>query len=79
MPCMDSSGGLTERAKKMLAAMARPAALSEVAGKTGIPLYRVRSAGREVVDAGLVTEQKDGAYVLAEAGRAAVSRAPGKV
>lgn len=77
MPCMDSRGGLTETAGKILAAMTTAVPLGEVAEKTGIPLYRVRSAARELVESGLA-EEKDGAYVVAEAGRAALAKISGK-
>lgn len=72
MPCIDSSGDLTEMARKILAVMAGPVPLEEVAGKADIPLYRVRSAARELVEAGLV-EEKDGSYVVSTSGRAAIS------
>lgn len=77
MPCMDNSGELTEMARKILTAMANPAPLEEVARKTGIPLYRVRSAAREMIDAGLV-EEKNGSYAAADAGRAAMAKFSGK-
>lgn len=78
MPCIESSGGLTEMGRNILAAMAGPAPLEEIASKTGIPLYRVRSAARELVDAGLA-EEKDGSYVVSASGRAATSGGTGKV
>jgi DNA-binding IclR family transcriptional regulator len=76
MPCIDSSGHMTEIAGKILAAMADGTPLNEVAEKTDLPLYRIRSGARELVEAGLV-EPKDAAYVLTEAGRAALANAPG--
>lgn len=77
MPCMDSRGELTEMARKILAAMDSPSSLDELAGKTGIPLYRIRSAARELVDAGLA-EEKEGSYVAADAGRAALAKRAGQ-
>lgn len=74
MPCIDSSGHMTEIAGKILAAMADGTPLNEVAEKTDLPLYRIRSGARELVEAGLV-ETKDEAYVLTEAGRAALANA----
>jgi DNA-binding IclR family transcriptional regulator len=41
----------------MLAALERPATEEEVAGVTGLPLFRVRSGLRELVAAGLVSQQ----------------------
>ncbi len=72
MPCKDSSGELTDMARKILAAMADGAPLNEVAEKTGVPLYRIRSAARELVEAGLA-EEKNGAYTATEAGRVAMA------
>ncbi len=77
MPCIDSSGQMTEMARTMLAALSDGATLSELAQKTGLALYRVRSAVRELVEAGLV-EAKDETHVLTEAGRAALARASGR-
>ena len=74
MPCIDSSGHMTEIAGKILAAMADGTPLNEVAEKTDLPLYRIRSGARELVEAGLV-ETKGEAYVLTEAGRAALANA----
>ena len=76
MACIDSSGHMTESAAKILAAMADGAPLSEVAEKTGLPLYRIRSGARELVDAGLV-ETNDETYLLTEAGRTALASASG--
>ena len=77
MPCMDSSGELNATAGKILAAMEMPTPLGEVAEKTGLPLYRIRSAARELVEAGLA-KQNDGVYAAAEAGRAALAKLSGK-
>jgi DNA-binding IclR family transcriptional regulator len=77
MPCIDSSGDLTEMARKILAAMAGPAPLDEISEKTGIPLYRVRSAARELVDAGLA-EERDDSYAVSASGHAAILGSTGK-
>lgn len=77
MPCVDSSGELTDVARAILTSLTSPLPLGQVAEKTGLPLYRVRSAARELADAGLV-EENDGVYVAADAGRAAIAKAPGK-
>ncbi|MCL5006159.1 MAG: hypothetical protein M1404_06460 [Acidobacteria bacterium] len=77
MPCKDSSGELTEMARKILAVMADGVPLNEVAEKTGLPLYRIRSAARELAEAGLA-QQKNETYVATEAGRAAMATASGR-
>ncbi len=76
MPCIDSSGEMTEMARKILAAMTDHAPLSGIAEKTGLPLYRVRSGARELAAAGLV-ELNGETCALTEAGRAAMARASG--
>ena len=77
MPCKDSSGELTSIARKILNVMAGGASLSEVAEKTGLPLYRVRSAVRELAEAGLA-EEKEQTYVLTEAGYTAIASPSGQ-
>ena len=77
MPCKGSSGEVTDMARKILAAMAGGAPLSEVAEKTGLPLYRIRSAARELVEAGLAEEKND-AYSVTETGRAVMEPVSGK-
>jgi|YelNatPaOPRAMG01_1025707.scaffolds.fasta_scaffold13919_4 DNA-binding IclR family transcriptional regulator len=74
MPCIDSSGEMTEMAVQILAAMAEGAVLNEVAEKTGLPLYRVRSAARDLAEAGLV-ESSNETFALTENGRAALAKA----
>lgn len=77
MPCKDSSGELTSIARKILNVMAGGASLSEVAEKTGLPLYRVRSAVRELAEAGLA-EEKEQTCVLTEAGYTAIASPSGQ-
>jgi len=75
MPCMDSSGEMTAEARKILAAMSGGVPLSVVADMTGLPLYRIRSAARELAEAGLA-EEKNETYMATEAGRAALAAPP---
>jgi hypothetical protein len=76
MPCVDSRGELDENARKILAAIAEPATVEAVADKTALPLYRVRSAVRELANAGMA-EQRGESWVVSEAGRAAMGKAAG--
>lgn len=73
MPCIDSSGQINETARNLLAALAESPSLVDVAEKTGLPLYRVRSGARELAEAGLV-ESANETYVLTEAGREAIAK-----
>ncbi len=65
-------------ARKILALIAHSTPLSEIARETGLPLYRVRSAARELADANL-TERKEDTYALTEAGRLVLAQGSGKV
>jgi predicted butyrate kinase (DUF1464 family) len=73
MPCVTATGELTESARKILAAMERASPLSAVASSTGMPLYRVRSAARELAQAGLAAESQD-AWQITATGRAALDK-----
>ncbi len=73
MPCIDNKGELTEMAGKILAALSERGSLRETAEETGTPLYRVRSAARELVEAGLAQE-KDQRYTLTQTGSAALNK-----
>jgi DNA-binding IclR family transcriptional regulator len=77
MPCIDGSGQMTEMAGTMLAALENGATLTELAQKTGLALYRVRSGVRELTEAGLVETQNE-TCILTETGRAALARVPGR-
>ncbi len=68
MPCIDSRGNLSESGRRILAALSHPITLEEAARQAGLPLYRVRSGAREMVEAGLV-EVQGGAHVMTAAGR----------
>lgn len=68
MACISADGALTESARKMLEAVRTLATPEEVAQRTGLPLFRVRSGLRELVQAGLVAET-EGRYQITEAGQ----------
>ncbi len=56
MPCLNPDGQLTEAAQRILSAMENPLPLSQVATVTGLPMYRIRSAARELAEAGFAAE-----------------------
>lgn len=56
MPCLAPDGSLTESGKRVLAALREARTPEQVAHATGEPLYRVRSALRELTAAGLAVE-----------------------
>jgi DNA-binding IclR family transcriptional regulator len=66
MPCIDASGELTEKGRAILAALSEPASMESVAKRTGLPLYQVRAAVREMEEAGMV-KQSDAGFVATAA------------
>ncbi len=73
MACMNSSGEITEMARKILLAMTQGAPLDKVAEQTETPLYRIRIAARELMEAGFV-EERNQSYATTEAGLAALKK-----
>ncbi|MDR5730723.1 MAG: hypothetical protein RB191_25210 [Terriglobia bacterium] len=73
MPCVNANGEITEMAKRILLAMVESSSLDKVAEQTGTPLYRIRMAARELVEAGFA-EQQAQSFVTTEAGLAALSK-----
>jgi len=53
MACINPDGTLTWPGRAILEAMRQPAPLNQVSAGSGVPLYRVRSVIRELLDAGL--------------------------
>ncbi len=68
MPCIDSQGHLSEAARNILAALAQPRTAEEVAAALNLPLYRVRSGVREMLEAGLIGKQ-NGAFAITPRGQ----------
>lgn len=68
MACVNADGTLSASALAILAAVERPATAEQVAAATKLPLFRVRSAMRELVDASLVAKEEAG-YTLTDEGR----------
>lgn len=56
MGCVREDGTPSTSGRLMLAAVGKDSSAEEVANTTGMPLYRVRSALRELVAAGFVVE-----------------------
>ncbi len=69
MPCVSPDGKPTKTGMAILECLKEgPLNPEEVAGKTGKPLFRVRSGLRELKNAGFV-EETDGKYKLSEKGQ----------
>jgi DNA-binding IclR family transcriptional regulator len=72
MPCVSADGRPTESGLKMLGALKAGKKVAEdIASASGMPLYRVRSGLRDLVEAGYVTES-DGAHSLTDKGATAI-------
>jgi hypothetical protein len=59
MPCIGPDGTLTKSAEVIINALGVPLRPDELSKETGIALYLVRSALRELVEAGLVRQEGD--------------------
>jgi predicted transcriptional regulator len=73
MPCLRPDGSLSSSGRAMLAAVRIDTSAAAVSSETGIPLYRVRSALRELAEAGLVNADGE-LFSRTEKGAAAISR-----
>lgn len=68
MACINPDGTVTPSARSILRATQAPLTPAEIAAATGLPLYRIRSSLRELVQASLLREEGE-RYVLTEAGK----------
>ena len=59
MACLNSDGTLSPSGRALVAAVSSPATPEEVAGVTGLALFRVRAGLRELAAAGLVVVDGD--------------------
>jgi DNA-binding IclR family transcriptional regulator len=69
MACINADGTLVSSAFTLLAAAQTARTATEIATLTGLPLYRVRSSLRELVQAQLLREGSE-RYALTKAGQA---------
>ena len=73
MPCVRPDGTLSGSGRAMLKAVGTAATAEEVASAVGLPLFRVRSGLRELVEAGLAAEE-GGRFTQTEEGIARLER-----
>ncbi|MFZ5809602.1 MAG: hypothetical protein ACOY16_10020 [Chloroflexota bacterium] len=71
MACINPDGTLAPSALAILRAVVQARSAAEIAQLAALPLFRVRSSIRELVDAGLLKEE-EGLYQITEAGQARV-------
>jgi len=69
MPCINPDGTLTESAKTLLKAAYEPMSAEDLAKKIGLPLYKVRSSVREMMEVGLIKET-EGKFLITGKGKA---------
>lgn len=74
MGCITPDGKPTESGRKMLIAIKDHHLPEDIAEETKLPLYRVRSGLRDLLEAGYVKEEQ-GKYSLTDAGREALRKA----
>ena len=68
MACINPDGTLTPAAQAVITALHNPCTPAELAQVTSLPVYRIRSTIRELIEAGLVLET-DGKYQLTDTGK----------
>ena len=67
MACINPDGTLTPAAQAVITALKIPCTPVDLAQAANLPIYRVRSTIRELIEAGLVLES-DGKYHLTDSG-----------
>ncbi len=75
MPCVKPDGTLEPMAQAIVRALCTPRTLEGICEYLRLPLYRVRSTVRELVEAGLVAES-DGVCCLTDSGQRRVEELP---
>ncbi len=66
MACIDANGKLTRSGELILLVMMEPAGVEFAAKESGLPLFKVRSAVRELSKAGLLEEVEGGLKVTVQ-------------
>jgi predicted transcriptional regulator len=69
--CINADGTLTRSGELILLALRTPLTPEQISQETGVPLFKVRSALREFLAAGVV-EETDGKYSCNSHGQAMV-------
>lgn len=75
MACINANGTLTRSGELILLALRTPLNPEEIAKDTGVALFKVRSALREFLTAGMV-EAKEDKYLSTPRGQALVEYSP---
>jgi predicted transcriptional regulator len=67
MACINPDGTLTPTAQAVISTLKTSRSAVDIGQVTNLPVYRIRSTIRELIEAGLVLEM-DGNYQLTESG-----------
>ena len=67
MPCVNPNGKPTESGRKMLKAALELRTPEEIASAAVLPLFRVRSGLRDLLEAGYLKEEQ-GKFIITDAG-----------
>lgn len=69
MPCIDDSGNISDSGKALLSALSKEQLdVKSISSQIGVPLFKVRSSIRELVEAGLIQESNE-KYNITEEGK----------
>ena len=71
MACIDANGNITRSAELILLAVMRPVSVEQVAGESGLAVFRVRGALRELTQAGFIS-QIAGTFQITNEGQTAL-------
>ena len=73
MACIDANGNITRSAELILLAMMKPASVEQVAAESGLAVFRIRAALRELTQAGFICQNGD-TFQITEEGEKALER-----
>jgi len=68
MACINPDGSISQTAKTLLKALQVPLEPREISQNLNVPLFKVRSSLREMIEAGLV-QKTDEQYMITDKGR----------
>lgn len=76
MACVNDDGSLSQSGIAILNAVSTSSSLEDIQRRSSLPMYRVRSGLRDLVDAGLVelSPTKENEYILTIGGKEALVR-----
>ncbi len=69
MPCIDDNGNLSDSGKALINALSKKSLdVKEISSQINVPLFKIRSSIRELIEANLIEESND-KYKLTEKGK----------